>query len=147
METLHSVLQVLQLNSSFFVYMGFFLFLLFFISRFLIKPAYNQFLYRESSTRGRLLKAEDIQRETQALREEYEKVLFEYNQKFQTALNKKKDESLQDQAVQVQQAQKQARELVLKSKQTFQKDFKAVQKELEQKAPYLARAFISKWTQ
>ena len=147
METLKSVLQVLQMDNTFFVYLGWFVVLLFFISRFLIKPAYNQFLNYENATRGQILKAEDIQKETQALKKEYEQALLEYNQKFQTALNEKQNKSLQNQQVQIQKTQEQARELTLKSKQTFQKDFAMAQKELNQKAPQLAQAFISKWTQ
>ncbi len=147
METLNSVLQVLQLNHTFFIYVCIFLLFLFLVSKFLLSPVYEKFLVRENLTKGQILRAEDIEKETQTLQEEYEKVLLEYNQKFRQALQEKKNETLQNQQVQIEQAHEQAQNLILKARQDFQHDFIKAKKQLDQEAPQLAQSLLSKFNQ
>ena len=101
METLHSILQVLQLNQTFFIYLVCFFFFLILVSKGLISPVYNRFLTREGLTKGQILKAEELKKENQVLMEKYEQKVLEYNQKFQKAFQERKEKILQDQTMQV----------------------------------------------
>ena len=147
METLYSVLEVLQLNQTFFIYLVCFFFFLILVSKGLISPVYNRFLTREDLTKGQILKAEELKKENQVLMEQYEQKVLEYNQKFQQALQERKNKILQDQTVQVELAQRQAQEWAKQSKQSLQNTAVEVRKQLNQTADLLAQKLISKLIQ
>ena len=147
METLNSILEVLQLNQTFFVYLVCFFVFLILVSKGLISPVYDRFLERESLTKGQILKAEDLKKENQILMEEYEQKVLEYNQKFQKALQEKKEKILQNQTMQVEKAHQQIQEWAEQSRSSFKNAVVEVRKQLDKTAPLLAKQLISKLMQ
>ena len=147
METLHSILQVLQLNQTFFIYLVCFFFFLILVSKGLISPVYHRFLAREGLTKGQILKAEKLKKENQILMEKYEQKVLEYNQKFQKALQERKNKILQDQTVQVEKTHQQIQKWAEQSRSFFKSAVVEVRKQLNQTAPLLAQKLISKLIQ
>lgn len=138
METLNSVIQVLQLNKTFFIYLIVFLIFMLFIAQALLKPYYEKFLAQEKQTRGRTLLSTELQKEEEQLNQEYEQRLVAFHQKFQKELSERKNQILQTHQIHINQTHEQAQNKIDDAIKSFQKELTVAEKELEKQAPELA---------
>ena len=138
METLNSVIHVLQLNETFFVYLVVFFMFMLFIARTLLKPYYEKFLAREKQTQGRVLFSTQLKKEEDQLNKEYEQRLASFHQKFQKELNERKNQILKTHQMHIHQTRKQAQAKIALAMKTFQKELALAEEELEKSAPKLA---------
>ena len=138
METLNSVIRVLQLNETFFIYLVVFFIFMLLIAQTLLKPYFEKFLAQEKQTRGRALLSAQLKKEEEKLHQEYEQRLTAFHQKFQKELNERKTQILKTHQVHIDQTRKQAQEKIDESIKSFQKDLTEAKKELEKEAPKLA---------
>ncbi|MDE0151481.1 MAG: ATP synthase F0 subunit B [Bdellovibrionales bacterium] len=139
METLNSVIQVLQLNETFFIYLIVFFVFMLSVAHFLLKPYYEKFEAREKQTKGRVLLSTQLQKEEEHLNQEYEKKLVAFHQKFQKELNEKKNQILKTHQVQMDQTRKEAQDKINTALESFQKELAKAEEELGREAPQLAK--------
>ena len=138
METLESVIQVLKLNGSFFIYLLVFSFFLTFISRALMAPYYEKLKSRNKETEGKILKSEELQKKALETKKQYEEKLTLFNQKFQSQLKKRKDQILEKNQKEINKAFLETKEKTRASKKTLRAEFDLARKELMKEAPKLA---------
>ncbi len=138
METLNSVINVLQLNKTFFIYLVVFLIFMLFIAQILLKPYYEKFLAKEKQTRGRTLLSVELQKKEERLTQEYEQRLVSFHQKFQKELNERKNQILQAHQVHINQTREQAQSKIDGAIKFFQKELAVAEEELGKQAPELA---------
>ena len=138
METLNSVIRVLQLNETFFIYLVVFFIFMLFIAQVLLKPYYEKFLVREEQTQGRALLSTQLKKEEDQLNKEYEQRLAGFHQKFQKELNERKNQILKTQQVHIHQTRKKVQDKIGESMKSFQKELDLAERELEKSAPKLA---------
>lgn len=138
METLNSVIQVLQLNETFFVYLVVFFIFMLFTAQFLLKPYYERFLAQEKQTRGRVLLSTQLKKEEEELNQEYEQRLAGFHQKFQKEVNERKNQILKTHQMHIHQTRKQTQDKIAGAIKTFQKELSLAEEELEKSAPKLA---------
>ena len=144
METLLSIIDILRLDETFFIYFAVFLFLLFVVSRYLIAPYYQVFLARLEQTEGQIKNADKIQKENQELKKEYETRLALLNSKFQKALKEKVSATYRHQQTLMDEARAQAQVLVSQSQKSLNADVKSAKKQLKLLAPELAQQLSQK---
>ena len=147
METLNSIIKVLGLNHTFFIYVVAFAVLVFILSKWLIAPYYRKFLERESQTKGQTLRAETVQKENQQLQQEYEQLLIKYDRQFQTALQEAKSQMLIQQQEEIEKAQRQATQSITESRNSLEATFLKIQQQLKKEAPLLAQNLTLKLTE
>lgn len=147
MNTLNSIIQVLQLNSTLFVYLILFAGLIFIVSKMLIAPYYKLFEMQHSHTQGQIQKAQDMQKENDQLQAEYEKLLIQFNDRFQHALQMKKNKIVKQQEVLFNKAQKKARILIQNAQKNIQKEFQIAEQQLKHQTVHLARLLSDKLVQ
>lgn len=138
METLNSVIRVLQLNETFFVYLIVFFIFMLFIAQALLKPYYEKFLAREKQTQGRALLSTQLKKEEEKINHEYEQRLAGFHQKFQKELNERKNQILKTHQIHIHQTRKKAQDKINESIKSFQKQLALAEEELERSAPKLA---------
>ena len=138
METLNSIIKVLQLNETFFIYLVIFFIFMLAMAQLLLKPYYERFLAREKQTRGRVLLSNQLQKEEKQINQEYEQKLITFHQKFQKELNEKKNQILKTHQIHVDQTRKQAQDKIDSALKVFQKELIRAEEELEKEAPQLA---------
>ena len=138
METLNSIIQVLQLNETFFIYLVIFFIFMLSMAHLLLKPYCDRFVAREKQTRGRVLLSTQIQKEEEQLNQEYEQKLVTFHQKFQKELNEKKNQILKTHQVHIDQTREQAQDKINATLKSFQKELTKAEEELGKEAPQLA---------
>ena len=138
METLNSVIHVLQLNETFFIYLVVFFIFMLFIAQVLLKPYYEKFLAREKQTQGRAFLSTQLKKEEDQFNKEYEQRLAGFHQKFQKELNERKNQILKTHQVHIHQTRKKAQDKIDESIKSFQKELTLAKEELEKSAPKLA---------
>ena len=144
METLLAVIQVLQLNSSFFIYLIVFSVFLILTDKLLLSPAYKRFLKQESLTKGQVLEFQSLQEKNKELTQEYEQKLIQYNQKIQDILNQKKQELLKKQQKQIEGTQKKAEQTISQTRESLSKEFKQAREQLFRQVPDLSQEFLTR---
>jgi len=138
METLNSIIKVLQLNETFFIYLIVFFTFMLSIAHLLLKPYYERFSAREKQTKGRVLLSTQLKKEEEQLKQRYEQKLVAFHQKFQKELNEKKSQILKTHQVHINQTRKQAQGKIDSALKSFQKELITAEGELEKEAPRLA---------
>ena len=137
MDILISIVQVLQLNSTLFIYLVVFAFFVLFLSKKLMTPYYQLFLERQKQTQGLMQKALDIQKENDLQQKKYEDKLIRFNHQFRQTLQEKKDEIVQNQQTLIEEARSQADVLITNSKKKLIEDFAKAEQELQKSAKTL----------
>ena len=143
MDALYSIVQTLQLNQTFFVYLAVFACFLLLTDKFLLSPAYRRFLKQESLTKGQVLQSQNLQEENEKLQQKYEQILLLYNQRIQEALNQEKQKLQTLKQEQINQAQKEAEKLIIQTKKSLNEECSKAQKDLFDQVPQLAQQFLS----
>ena len=138
METLLSIIDILRLDETFFLYFAAFLFLLFIVSRYLMAPYYQAFLARFEQTEGQIQNAGKIQEENQKLKKEYETRFALINSRFQKAFKEKLSAIVCHQQTLADEARSQAQVLVGQAEKSLTADFNEAKKQLKELAPGLA---------
>ena len=138
METLNSVIRVLQLNETFFIYLAVFFIFMLFIARTLLKPYYERFLTQEEQTKGRAFLSAQLKKEEEELNREYEQRLADFHQNFQKEIDERKNQILKTHQVHIHQTRKQAQDKITGAMKTFQTEAALAEEELEKSAPKLA---------
>lgn len=144
MEILYSIIKVLEINETLFIYLATFTVIFFLVSNFLMKPYFEKYIQRQEKTKGLIEKAEKMRKENATMLNQYEVQFVAFNEKFSSHLQKKRKEILQNHKKLIEAAHSQARVLIENSKKEFNEQYLKAKKELNSQAPEWAKTLSLK---
>lgn len=139
METIYSIMDILKINETFFIYLIGFTAMFIIVQKFLFQPYFEQYLKRLEKTEGLIMKAEKIKESNSKKLDEYQRDLIQFNNQFFESLKNKREEIIETHQKLIQEAGSQAKVLIENNKKRFQAQYEEARKQLEKEAPVMAK--------
>ena len=144
MELLESFAKTLQLDGTFFVQLAGTAVFYVVITRLFITPYLQRQKQREALTTDSLRSAEQLVKEAEQMKEQYEKKAAEAHREFQSVFQKIKEDVLQNHGLQVSALEKQQIERLKKARESLLQTQKEQERDFEKERNQLVKALTEK---
>ena len=144
MELLGSFAKTLQLDGTFFVQLAGTVIFYIVITRLFISPYLQRQKQREALTTDSLRSAEQLVKEAEQLKEQYEKKASAAHREFQSVFQKIKEEVLQNHSIQVSALEKQQGERIKKARENLLQARKEQEQNFEEERVRLVKDLTEK---
>ena len=144
MDFLKDFVSVLNLDNTFFVQFAVVVVFYFVTTRLFINSYLNRQEQRQSLTKGRMARSEELEREIKELKEQYAKKTREVHQKFQEVFQQIRQSVLEEYKNQLESVEKEEREQLKKERETLVQRRKAAEEEFQKDRPLFVKALVEK---
>lgn len=144
MDFLKDFVGVLNLDSTFFVQFAVVVVFYFVTTRLFINSYLSRQEQRQSLTKGRMVRSEELEKEKAVLKEQYAQKAREVHQKFQEIFQQIRQTALEEHRNQVEALEREEGEQLKKDRETLIRRRKAAEEEFQKDRPLFVKSLVEK---
>lgn len=139
-----AVLEALGINSTIWIQLGLFLFTYVFLHFLVFKPYIAAFEARENKTTGQMGLADELNKKTKDLYEEYETKSRHINKQIQTIFDSFRDEAQEEHLEIVSKAKTESEQIIAESRKQIQQQIGKAKEDYKAQVPQISQTVVEK---